>query len=120
MLGVSTGPIQEQSPSTTVVPRSAPFGDNKGAVLVTTQESTRAPTPEATSSGSEPEWQQIGLGFGLGIALMVGLYLLAPRRARSAGCPLTAHERGEEYGLLTPLAVGADVQFDTKRRMIAR
>jgi len=29
------------------------------------------------SSGSEPEWPQIGLGFGLGIALMVGLYLLA-------------------------------------------
>jgi len=24
------------------------------------------------------------------------------------------------YGLLPPLAVGADVQFDTKRRMIVR
>jgi len=31
-----------------------------------------------------------------------------------------AHETGEEYGLLTHRAVGADVQFDTKRRMIAR
>jgi hypothetical protein len=50
---------------------------------------------------------------------MVGLYLLAAR-ARSAACPLTAHERSEEYDLLTPLAVGANVQFDTKRRMIAR
>jgi hypothetical protein len=33
---------------------------------------------------------------------------------------VTAHERGEEYGVLTPLAAGADVQFDTKRRMIVR
>jgi hypothetical protein len=34
--------------------------------------------------------------------------------------PTDGAERGEEYGLLTPLAVDADVQFDTKRRMIAR
>jgi hypothetical protein len=37
---------------------------------------SEVPVPiSATSSGREHEWPQIGIGFGMGVILMLGLYL---------------------------------------------
>jgi hypothetical protein len=76
------------SGSTVAVPTMAPIGGNKGAQRNTSLTVSRwkeggpnnrdasAPAPVTVRSGREVEWPQIGIGFGIGIALMFGLYLV--------------------------------------------